>query len=63
MRKSDDWDVNYFGKDDGLTKPQAQADGKDDHPSHTPYKRDNKGNMRNSIVIDGSPPCQDRSLD
>jgi len=25
MRKGDDWDVNDFGKDDGVTKPQAQA--------------------------------------
>jgi len=25
MRKGDDWDVNDFGKGDGVTKPQVQA--------------------------------------
>ena len=34
-------------------KLKAQADGKDDHPLAQPYKRDNKGNLRNSIVVDG----------
>ena len=39
-------------------KLKAQAEGRkkgEDSPApiHQPYKRDNKGNLRNSIIVDG----------
>lgn len=34
-------------------KLKAQAEGKEDHPVHKPYKRDNKGNIKHSLMTDG----------
>ena len=34
-------------------KLKAQAAGLRDKPVHQPYHRDNKGNLRNSLMIDG----------
>lgn len=34
-------------------KLKVQSEGLDNHATAQPYKRDNKGNLRNSIVIDG----------
>lgn len=34
-------------------KLKAQAEGAKDRPLHEPYHRNNKGNLRNSLLIDG----------
>lgn len=34
-------------------KLKAQAEGLKEKPAHAPYHRDNKGNLRNSLMIDG----------
>ena len=34
-------------------KLKAQAEGFKEKPAHSPYHRDNKGNLRNSLMTDG----------
>lgn len=35
-------------------KLKAQAEGLKEKPAHPPYQRDNKGNLRNSLMTGGS---------
>lgn len=61
MAKTNLIDEGEFGKTkvyrrkgkDYHRKLKAQAEGLKEKPAHAPYHRDNKGNLRNSLMTDG----------
>lgn len=61
MAKTNLIDEGEFGKTkvyrrkgkDYHRKLKAQAEGLKEKPAHPPYRRDNKGNLHNSLMVDG----------
>lgn len=61
MAKTNLIDEGEFGKTkvyrrkgkDYHRKLKAQAEGLKEKPTHPPYHRDNRGNLRNSLMVDG----------